>query len=1671
MDGVFQEEQRALAEIERKINAVASRYEKRAAELSSEIRDFYVLDYDDAMQLKELRSSQSLAQKEAEKYRAYQPAPYFGRIDLDRVEGDSLNTEIHYIGKEGISDYADIIVVDWRTDVGSCYYAPNQKEFRIKGISYVLALRRALNIANGKLVNYKTEYDGESVALEGDVIDPFLLTVLKDKRRQNRLTDIIRTIQGNQNEIIRRPFSESFVVQGCAGSGKTMILLHRLSYLKFNRRDMPLGGVKIITPNRFFDAHINDLSTELGLDTIERFNVEEYYVSLIHRFSSKIAVEARVQSEKTLDADMLTMLYSQQYTDEAFSHYHEYWDGTLTLLNEPRLRLYFLQYQLDYPDTATHTADTVSKLESGIYRITRLIEEAQAKYQASMTRLESIRKELSTLQTEYDQSTIELIAAQAQIISQIGKEVATVADVIRNTDELLSSQRIKRDELLAQKKQDERAASTLSNTLCLWENDFKKYADYDLWIQQDDDASVQIAQVCSHHISIIRDAEQSYRKTPAYNFVKRNGLKKQIISAKEQFADTVRAHIETQIKAIGTQLEVIRIAIASHDANIARIDDSIRAIEKEARTIKNKRSALEECRTLFAVSQMPDTQSELTSGTRKECGYLFASYEEQLLLNRRLLRRMNGFMRTKDDLEAEIRSSKALPEQTNDAKYLLHCADILKRLQIGEIFKNVMQNDLSACYRRYKQIYRKINYRHTLYLKLLYCSLYYSRLMATDHFLNIDEAQDISIVEYRLLRKILGERCVFNLYGDINQSVYCYKGISDWDEIEDITGRNIYVLNENYRNTLQITEFCNNEFGAEVFPIGISGESVKEMTAKDAIKWILDLKKQYPDYRVAILYRHGIKSIYETLSALLTDRHDISWHEVDDHKLSVISVETAKGLEFEAVVAIVDQMSNNEKYISYTRALEHLTVVRDLFNSEYMDDIPNARDDDSGETQSSDGNGGVQPLAPDLLDILADDDLELLRNELTKQGILTLNQFKDLKLWAFMNLHALYSISTRQEICARISKRLQPTTPPSASQVYKLITTDRVYEGKTPADAFVTFCETLAGKYPLKIRSLLGVRYNGHGDVVLSRTNYTGTRIKLTNPYAFVDEKLSVENAVVYGQWLCKMCGETNAPLEMHVPSEDNLDVQPKPPALPDIPLPPLAIKTSLAQNKDYTFCDPIYIEIDGERLYPASSWQQVYLWVLNHLSKHYDDVFENAVQQTYGSIAVMRYPRKLDNGMPIEANYSATGLMQKLAAVAYHCRVDANHIIIAYTKREHGNPVPPKPTPDPKPPVPIPPQPPRRRRNPLVAQVEKLVLDADLDGLSMNALSQQLNLSMAATKAAVAEAMRIVDIDDRLIHEEAFIDWEDSVQKLEEIIEKLLSKNNGYISAAQLYTYAVADLHMFLNDHDIDNERAVYCLAQHLFEKTHYHGKHLSFQMKSHISREGDVSVGSTLDVIKKYAKDHDGFFALDELETYLQSVGIKTGNLRGQMKLYSDPIFLYYTEQTLVASECIGINAEWLASIADALKHLFEDMGDHVVLRDINSYWFSLLPSLPSNHSWTPLFLQSVLRFYSKELQARTICGLDTQAINTLHAMLVSSDSEVQTFADAVAAFIVDDQPVNLIDSGSYRFEAEELRQLLVKRNMIAGSELWGKMPKALCNDERFAWDAAGEYVTVKV
>ena len=363
-----------------------------------------------------------------------------------------------------------------------------------------------------------------------------------------------------------------------------------------------------------------------------------------------------------------------------------------------------------------------------------------------------------------------------------------------------------------------------------------------------------------------------------------------------------------------------------------------------------------------------------------------------------------------------------------------------------------------------------------------------------------------------------------------------------------------------------------------------------------------------------------------------------------------------------------------------------------------------------------------------------------------------------------------------------------------------------------------------------------------------------------------------------------------------------------------------------------------------------------------------------------------------------------------------------------------------------------------------LVPLAETIVLDADLEGITIDELSSQLHTSIHRTKTIIDNTIKIVSICGKLIHKESFMDWDIGANQLEAILSKLMVKNYGYVSDAQLYNYARVEMQMFLNDNDMDDQRKVFEMAEHLFEKEKYHGKHYTFSMKTHISLS-DEAISSKLDIMLKYARTEGGYIKEDNLESYLQNLGIKTANLRQQMRVYDEPIFLLYQPGEFITAESIHIEDMWLGKIRTALLKLFADSCDHVVLRDIQPWWYSMLPELPNRLPWTPFLLQSVLMHFGDSVGARTIAAITGQSIDTLHVMVVSLESELQTFSDAVIAMILD----NHVEER--RFSKEDLRRLLVQHGLISENELVWTMFKALPNDERYSWDADEQFVTINI
>lgn len=205
--------------------------------------------------------------------------PYFARIDFK--EANKGDIEKIYIGKLSLMREEDqeLIIVDWRAPVANLYY-----EERLGECSYIcpdgkiigdLSLKRQFSINEGKLIDI---FD-----IDITTNDEFLQSYL-GASADNRLKDIVTTIQAEQNRIIRADMWTPLIVQGAAGSGKTTIALHRIAYLIYTyERTFKPENFMIIAPSKFFLNYISDVLPELGVEKVKQTTFEEFAMELIGR--------------------------------------------------------------------------------------------------------------------------------------------------------------------------------------------------------------------------------------------------------------------------------------------------------------------------------------------------------------------------------------------------------------------------------------------------------------------------------------------------------------------------------------------------------------------------------------------------------------------------------------------------------------------------------------------------------------------------------------------------------------------------------------------------------------------------------------------------------------------------------------------------------------------------------------------------------------------------------------------------------------------------------------------------------------------------------------------------------------------------------------------------------------------------------------------------------------------------------------------------------------------------------------------------------------------------------------------------------------------------------------------------------------------------------------------
>jgi DNA helicase II / ATP-dependent DNA helicase PcrA len=217
-----------------------------------------------------------LAEDELKRLESIIGKPYFSRINFTS-NGD--NEEILYIGKASLFDRETQtpIIVDWRSPIANVYYDGRLGEVTYEAYgetqSGYLSLKRQYEIIDGILKEIRD--------IDLTTHDELLQKSLSGKA-DNRLTEIVATIQNEQNDVIRASLQHPIIVQGAAGSGKTTIALHRISYFlySFGYR-FPPEKLMILAPNRLFIDYISAVLPELGVNKINQTTYVDFMKSCL----------------------------------------------------------------------------------------------------------------------------------------------------------------------------------------------------------------------------------------------------------------------------------------------------------------------------------------------------------------------------------------------------------------------------------------------------------------------------------------------------------------------------------------------------------------------------------------------------------------------------------------------------------------------------------------------------------------------------------------------------------------------------------------------------------------------------------------------------------------------------------------------------------------------------------------------------------------------------------------------------------------------------------------------------------------------------------------------------------------------------------------------------------------------------------------------------------------------------------------------------------------------------------------------------------------------------------------------------------------------------------------------------------------------------------------------
>lgn len=170
------------------------------------------------------------------------------------------------------------------------------------------------------------QYDPDSAA---KIISDEFLQELLERRSTPEFKNIVFSIQKKQGEIIQAPYQSNMIVQGCAGSGKSMIMLHRLPILLYDHPDsFSKTNLYVITPSQMYIQLAENMRHQLEISDIGMGTIEDYYDQCIGKYPGHNAREyGRINWGSKLSAEYEEYIYSAKCVEDIVEYFDGIWNS------------------------------------------------------------------------------------------------------------------------------------------------------------------------------------------------------------------------------------------------------------------------------------------------------------------------------------------------------------------------------------------------------------------------------------------------------------------------------------------------------------------------------------------------------------------------------------------------------------------------------------------------------------------------------------------------------------------------------------------------------------------------------------------------------------------------------------------------------------------------------------------------------------------------------------------------------------------------------------------------------------------------------------------------------------------------------------------------------------------------------------------------------------------------------------------------------------------------------------------------------------------------------------------------------------------------------------------------------------------------------------------------